>query len=391
MRASPSSRSACSAHCSTSSPTDKANRGDRCADRQSSRTQPRGRVAADPAGGRRCALDGLHTSTGHRAARARPRRPASTSRCSCATPRSSAACASTRRIRTASRARSATPCACTRAAGPSGRAGSARSRPRSPNTALRVSSSTHRLDALAGVDREPRGQRRGPRQIAERVLDQPVLERVEADDRAAPAHRSRSGNAARKRRELVELGVDRDAQRLERARRRVDLRLALLHHRDRPGRRPPRAAVVVSIRSSWTASLIRRAIRLRVALFAELADQLAEVVGVDRSQQLERGLAPRRIHPHVERALFAEREPALGVIELRRRHPEVEPGTRRPCRSRGRREFCEYRRARRGRASRGRRTVSSRGGEGGWVAIDANHAAAGWRSNGLPPPTVQST
>jgi hypothetical protein len=62
---------------------------------------------------------------------------------------------------------------------------------------------------------------------------------------------------------------------------------------------------------------------LCVALLAELADHRHERVLIDRAQQLERGGAARGIHAHVERARLAEREPALGMIELRRRHAEV--------------------------------------------------------------------
>ena len=64
---------------------------------------------------------------------------------------------------------------------------------------------------------------------------------------------------------------------------------------------------------------------LRVALLAELADQRRRASCSSRSRhQIERGRAARRVHPHVERAFPGEREPAVGVIELRRRDAEVE-------------------------------------------------------------------
>ena len=49
---------------------------------------------------------------------------------------------------------------------------------------------------------------------------------------AAAAGREQIGERGEEALELIELGVDRDAQRLERARRGVDLRLALLDDRD---------------------------------------------------------------------------------------------------------------------------------------------------------------
>src|SRR5688572_31367988 len=61
---------------------------------------------------------------------------------------------------------------------------------------------------------------------------------------------------------------------------------------------------------------------LRVTFLAELANQRPERVDIDRTQQLERSLPPRRIHPHVERTLLGEREPARCLVELMRGHAE---------------------------------------------------------------------
>src|SRR5205823_3485682 len=83
----------------------------------------------------------------------------------------------------------------------------------------------YRIDALAGLLGEPARQRAGPCEVAKAMLDQAVLERVEADDRAPPPGDQQVGEPGEELLELLDLAVDRDAQRLERAGRRVDLRL----------------------------------------------------------------------------------------------------------------------------------------------------------------------
>ena len=45
---------------------------------------------------------------------------------------------------------------------------------------------------------------------------------------------------------------------------------------------------------------------------------------VGAGQEFSGALAPRRVHPHVERAVEAKREAALGVVDLRRGNAEVE-------------------------------------------------------------------
>src|SRR5690606_25723247 len=63
----------------------------------------------------------------------------------------------------------------------------------------------------------------GARHVA---LDDAVLERMEADDDEPPAGREQLLGLTKPGLERVELAIDRDADRLERARRRMDLRLA---------------------------------------------------------------------------------------------------------------------------------------------------------------------
>src|SRR5690606_15148564 len=65
-----------------------------------------------------------------------------------------------------------------------------------------------------------------------------------------------------------------------------------------------------------------------VTLFAQFADHVADLI-VRRAREPGGGaFAPRRIHAHVERTVGLEAEAARGVVELWRRHAEVEEN---PC------------------------------------------------------------
>ena len=87
---------------------------------------------------------------------------------------------------------------------------------------------------LAGLDAGDRtqphrlrlGERRAPVELGlalagDEGLDDPVLERVEADDDEAPARREQRERRAQGLLELRELGIDENPKRLKRARRRV--------------------------------------------------------------------------------------------------------------------------------------------------------------------------
>ena len=146
---------------------------------------------------------------------------------------------------------------------------------------------------------------------------------MEADDRAAAAGGEEIGERGEDLLELHELGVDRDAERLERARRGVDLRLALLRERDRIGaelRELGRGAELIGLGRV----LDQPGDPLRVALLAVLEEDLGEVGRVGGPDQLERRLAVGRIHPHVERAVLHEGEATLGQVELGRRDTQIE-------------------------------------------------------------------
>src|SRR5690606_40483808 len=74
--------------------------------------------------------------------------------------------------------------------------------------------------------RQTRIARIAARRAREVALDDPVLERVEADDDETAAGREQRLGLRERRLERVELAIDRDPDRLKDARRRMDLRLA---------------------------------------------------------------------------------------------------------------------------------------------------------------------
>jgi hypothetical protein len=61
-----------------------------------------------------------------------------------------------------------------------------------------------------------------------------------------------------------------------------------------------------------------------LALLAELEQHVGQLALGPEADQLQRGRAGAGVHAHVDRPRPHEREPALGLVELRRRHPEVE-------------------------------------------------------------------
>src|SRR6476646_5973097 len=91
----------------------------------------------------------------------------------------------------------------------------------------------------AGLRRQvARAVRLRLRAVLEELLDQPILQRVEGDDEEAPAGREHALGGGEGLGQLTQLVVDVDAQRLERARRRVpaaDL-LATQYARDEAGK-----------------------------------------------------------------------------------------------------------------------------------------------------------
>ena len=154
----------------------------------------------------------------------------------------------------------------------------------------------------------------------EELLRDPVLERVEGDDREATAGAQRAHGGLKALLKILELMVDGDAQRLEDARRRIDATPTLrLDARDE-------AAEVVGRKER----LRRAAARDRggdatcLGLLAELAEGAAQLALVPAVHDVCRRDAEVRVGAHVQRAFCAKAEASPLVCELERGETEVE-------------------------------------------------------------------
>src|SRR5687767_8089876 len=154
----------------------------------------------------------------------------------------------------------------------------------------------------------------------EELLGDPVLERVEGDDRETTAGTQRAHGGFEALLKILELVVDGDAQRLEDARRRIDaaptLRLdagdeaaEVVSRKERLGRAPARD---------------RRSDAARLGLLAELAERTAQLALVPAVHDVCRRDAEVRVGAHVQRAFCAKAEASPLVCELERGETEVE-------------------------------------------------------------------
>ena len=162
-----------------------------------------------------------------------------------------------------------------------------------------------------------RARRQRPAALFQEALDDAVLEAVEGDDRQPAAGAKHALGGAQALLELVELGVQMDADRLEGAGGGVAL-LALAETqrlsndggefggaRQRPG---------------GDDGAGDRAGARFLAIVLEDAGDLGLVGGIEKLGGRLAGLA----HPHVERAVVGKGKTALGAVELHRRHADVE-------------------------------------------------------------------
>lgn len=138
-------------------------------------------------------------------------------------------------------------------------------------------------------------------------------------DHDQPAARLQHALGRRERlMQLVELFIDEDAQRLERPRRRVDLvRLGAHDPGDDVGKRLGRRD-----RCLLAGGDDRARDAARVALLAEDIDDVGELALGCLRDHVGGGRAALP-HPHVERAAAAEREAALGLVELHRGDADI--------------------------------------------------------------------
>src|SRR5215831_17039594 len=163
---------------------------------------------------------------------------------------------------------------------------------------------------------------RGTTALGEEILDDAVFQRMKRDDDETGAwlkHVLGGGEPAHK---FGKLFVDEDTQRLKRACGRMDRAVVCTHDpRDNVRERARGADNVV------VAGFDNRARdRPRMPLLAERGDDGGEIAFAGASDDVSRARAVAP-HPHVERAVEPERKTALRLVELHRRHAEIENDT----------------------------------------------------------------
>src|SRR5258706_9792554 len=154
----------------------------------------------------------------------------------------------------------------------------------------------------------------------EELFDDPILERMERDHHDPPARADHTQGRRESVLEVRQLVVDRDAESLEDARRRVDAaRPPRLHAGDETAEiasHPDRRFAAA------TADRSRDARRLR--LLAVLGEDASKVLLSPAVHDVGRRLAKIRIGTHVQGAWGTEAEAAICIGELDGREAEVE-------------------------------------------------------------------
>jgi hypothetical protein len=153
----------------------------------------------------------------------------------------------------------------------------------------------------------------------EELLHDPVLERMKRHDREPPAGAQHALGGVERAHELAELVVDGDAQALEHAGRGVDAAgLGPDEAGDELGELARRLDAALAAALDHGAGH-----RPRAALLAEMEEHVREL-GLGGAVDEVGGAVAVALHAHVERPVAAEREAALGLVELHRRHADVE-------------------------------------------------------------------
>ena len=145
-------------------------------------------------------------------------------------------------------------------------------------------------------------------------LDDAILERVEGDDGETSPGLQRALGGKQRAGQFAELVVDEDAQRLEDARRGMDLVLRMAAHeaRDRigevegAGEGPDLAPLLDHARDAS-----------RMALFAEQPEDTGEIGCLEPVDDVG-GAGAGAGHAHVERPVGAKGKAALGLVDLHR-------------------------------------------------------------------------
>ena len=154
----------------------------------------------------------------------------------------------------------------------------------------------------------------------EELFDDPVLERVEGDDGQAASRLEDPERAGERGREVRELVVHGDTQRLEDSRGRIDpARPSRLHARDEATK------LVRGLERRPRAPPYDRAGKARgFGLFSVFGEDATEVVGGPAVHDVGRPDAKVRVGTHIQRASRAKAEAPLFVGELERAEPEIQ-------------------------------------------------------------------
>ena len=154
----------------------------------------------------------------------------------------------------------------------------------------------------------------------EELLRDPVLERVEGDDREASAGAQCPHRGLEAQLEILKLTIDGDAEGLEDTRRGIDAAASLvLHARDE-------AAEIVGRKERLAGAAANDGGRdaTRLGLLAELAERAAQLALVPAVHDVRRRNAEVRVGAHVQWACRAKAEASPLVCELERGEAEVQ-------------------------------------------------------------------
>ena len=160
----------------------------------------------------------------------------------------------------------------------------------------------------------------GAAALGEERLDDAVFERMEGHDHEPPAglQDALGGRERRASSASSSLTKMRSAWNV-RVAGWIWFGLARTTRADDVGQRPGGARSAPRLRAATMA----RATRARMALLAELEDDVGEIA-LGRLRHHVGGARAVAAHAHVERAVEPEREAALGLVELHRGHAEIE-------------------------------------------------------------------
>ena len=154
----------------------------------------------------------------------------------------------------------------------------------------------------------------------EELFDDPILERVKGDDRDPASGAEDAHRAGEPRREVRELVIHRDAERLEDSRGRIDApRTARLHARDEA------AELVGGLECRLGTAADDRAGDARgFRLFAVLGKDASEIARGPAVHEVGRSEPKVRVGTHIQRASRAKAEAPLFVGKLERAEPEIQ-------------------------------------------------------------------